>query len=221
VKRPDGSRSPKPYHAQAGDGNTRAAIAANGGKRKRWYGPSRATAEEAALDYCNHMNGQQAPPRPTLKSPPRQRTARSRISTARTKRIESLRKELRELEAQEKKARRGSRGFVYLVAEEHTPLRSPREKFILNEGVKIGWSQEMPDVKNGRLDGLQTGNLRPLILLGTIPGTVADEKALHAKHITANVRWEWFRPTPAVLSEFGWRIEWRGNTFYRIVKEAS
>lgn len=80
-------------------------------------------------------------------------------------------------------------GWVYLVAEKNCPL-----------AVKIGWTAKDPP--ESRLGDYQAGNPRPLVMVGTIPGTKQDEKRLHHKYISLNVLGEWFRPTPELLSEF-------------------
>lgn len=177
------------------------------GSDAAWIGPRRTTALEATQDYCDYVNGrQQAPPQPVLRSAGHKRAVSVKLTGDTTDaRIALLRAELRTLEA-ERKMKRGSRGFIYLVAEEAFESRSG-ETYILRDAVKIGWS-ESPDA---RIATLQTGNPRKLILLGTKPGTVDDEKALHAKYIGQNVLQEWFRPTQELLSEFGWYINVNTN----------
>lgn len=66
--------------------------------------------------------------------------------------------------------------------------------------VKVGYADYNV---YSRLDSLQTGNPRQLVLLGTLPGGIETEKRLHAKHAEANILQEWFRPRAALLSEFG------------------
>ena len=68
-----------------------------------------------------------------------------------------------------------------------------------DEYLKIGYSVSPA----ARLADLQTGNARPLILLGTIEGTTAYERFLHAKYEHLNVRQEWFEFDTSILAEFG------------------
>ncbi len=50
-----------------------------------------------------------------------------------------------------------------------------------------------------RVRSLQTGNPRPLVLLGTMPGNEEDERALHCRFSAHRLHGEWFRPAPQVL----------------------
>lgn len=95
---------------------------------------------------------------------------------------------LRDAQAQ----RKGRQGYIYCIAEKGVGgfYGSP---------VKIGYSVK-PEARPAEL---QTGNPRPLKLLGQIKGTRATERALHEKYINQNLVGEWFRPTTALLSEFG------------------
>jgi excisionase family DNA binding protein len=56
--------------------------------------------------------------------------------------------------------------------------------------IKIGWAL---NVEN-RTAILQTGSAEPLEVIASMPGTPADERALHRKFALLLVRGEWFRP---------------------------
>jgi Meiotically Up-regulated Gene 113 (MUG113) protein len=55
--------------------------------------------------------------------------------------------------------------------------------------VKIGFTYGDPVL---RVSDLQIGNHLPLILLKSIPGTLADEAAFHRRFARQNLRGEWF-----------------------------
>lgn len=71
--------------------------------------------------------------------------------------------------------------------------------YFLREGdygpIKIGWAED-PEKRRGTL---QTGNSRPLVLLGQLPGTVQDEHAWHARFHKERIIGEWFTATPQLL----------------------
>ena len=187
---------PKPYRARV---HGRRVPGRRGGGVAIWRGPRRATAAEAAQDYCDYINGSTAQPTPALKSAghkgPSQRVER-------TERERKLRKELRTIEAERNKDRKG---FVYLVGEEGSLY-----------AVKIGHSYD-PET---RPNGLQTGNPRRLVVLASMEGTLEDEAALHQRYIEDNVLQEWFRPSEELLSEFG--LSWENLVkacSYGIVRE--
>lgn len=96
--------------------------------------------------------------------------------------IKAARGMIRDWEAQQRK---NAQGYVYCIGD--------------GTAVKIGYS--VAPAK--RVPELQTGNPRILTLLGFIKGTEADERALHRKYRKDNILQEWFRPSPALLSEFG------------------
>jgi hypothetical protein len=157
----------KPFQAQHGP--------------KRHLGPRRATAEEAAQDYCDHVNGRQIPTPRLLRSAGHKRPKRRTLP--RDPEVEAALGVLRDARAQ----REGEQGYVYCIGE--------RDRLY---AVKIGYSVNPPK----RVPELQTGNPRTLVLLGYFPGTEDDEKAMHAKYAEDNILQEWFRPSPALLSEF-------------------
>ena len=69
--------------------------------------------------------------------------------------------------------------------------RCPLIYFIKNtvfQAIKIGYSAKPAK----RLAGLQTASPHRLILLGTIPGSEADEQALHAQFAMHRLEGEWF-----------------------------
>jgi hypothetical protein len=60
--------------------------------------------------------------------------------------------------------------------------------------VKIGWTVRV----DGRIPSLQTGTWESLICHGTLPGTKADEMAIHAELEPYRIRGEWFEREPAL-----------------------
>lgn len=88
-----------------------------------------------------------------------------------------------------KAQRAGRQGYVYCIGERANS----------NIGyVKIGYSVN-PEARVGEL---QTGNPRVLYLLAKMPGTEADERALHARFAHKNVVGEWFHGTYDVIDAF-------------------
>lgn len=150
-----------------------------------------------------------ATPAPALRSAGHKRSATpaTRKDFSKQQELDRLRKRVRALEALK---REGSQGFLYLIGMEFQTLYPSTEAgkvYIWTHAVKIGWS-EAPDA---RIASLQTGNPQKLVLLATKPGTLDDERALHAKYLPDNVLQEWFRPTMALLLEFGLRQTLRGE----------
>jgi Meiotically up-regulated gene 113 len=145
--------------------------------RSHWYGPRRATAEEAAQDYCDYINGSGVTPATPLKSAGH-KGKRRRLSD--DPEVAAALGVLRDARGQ----RQGNQGYVYCITD--------------GEYIKIGYSTK----PEARLAELQTGNARKLSLVGSKPGTVEDEAALHQKYIEHNVLQEWFRLDAAILSEF-------------------
>jgi len=66
-----------------------------------------------------------------------------------------------------------------------------------NIGIKIGYTAS--DAPTGRQRACQTGNSNDLIVLATMPGTEADEDALHNRFAYAQLVREWFRPVPELI----------------------
>ena len=61
--------------------------------------------------------------------------------------------------------------------------------------IKVGFSTNI----KRRMETLQTANPYPLFLLGSIPGTEGEEKALHAMIDSFRMHGEWFAPSSVVL----------------------
>lgn len=156
----------------------------NGGRAGDWKGPARGTALKAAYDYCERVNTGQAAPPKRLARAAAARVARDPIEDNEVKAAYGV---IRDHNAQ----LRGRQGFVYLISD--------------GEYVKVGYSVK-PEARVGEL---QTGNARELRLLASMPGTVEDERALHLRFLDDNLLLEWFRPSPALLSEFG--LAWRAG----------
>jgi len=62
--------------------------------------------------------------------------------------------------------------------------------------IKIGYTNG--DGAN-RIKALQTGNPNTLTVLAEIPGTMEEEKQLHARFAADRVAGEWFKPSPGLL----------------------
>lgn len=169
---------PKPYQAVVGTGKHYV-----GEQTNRKYGPVRLTAEEAAQDACDLLNGRAVTPAPQVK---RAGHSGGRTKAAVPQEVQEAQEIIRRWRAVQ---RRDTQGYVYCIAEAEG----------LHPRVKIGYS----DDPAARVPELQTGNPNKLFLLSYFKGTEADEKALHQKYIEDNVLAEWFRPSDALLSEFG------------------
>lgn len=143
-------------------------------------GPRRATAEEAAQDYCDYMNGLGVATPATLNQPGHSFRPRQEVPSE----VEAALGVLRDHKAQ----RKGRQGYVYLIG-----VQGDRG------GVKVGYSVN-PEARVGEL---QTGNFRPLVLLAKFKGTEADERALHTRYLKHNLIGEWFAPSPELYEEFG------------------
>lgn len=71
-------------------------------------------------------------------------------------------------------------GFVYFIGE-------------MPDGpIKIGIGID----PEARLETLQTGNPRSLVLLGGMPGGINAERILHARFMAQRLRGEWFERSP-------------------------
>lgn len=62
--------------------------------------------------------------------------------------------------------------------------------------VKIGYTTNI----RKRLGSLQCANGRKLVVLHTVSGTMADERALHERFASARREGEWFEPTAELLA---------------------
>ena len=169
----------------------------------KYLGKWRKTAIEAAQDYCDYVNSGATPatqPAPSLRSAGHKRTTprKPRVMSARER---QLRAELSSIrgELQTLRRKRGLRGFIYCIAEQYGEPDGTKFDLFYSRAVKVGWAEDPEQ----RIKALQTANPRVLKILGTIPGTEDDEKALHAELQSDNVLQEWFRPTNSVLSKFG------------------
>lgn len=60
--------------------------------------------------------------------------------------------------------------------------------------VKIGFSVDFL----GRLKALQEGTPEVLVVYAKLPGTMADERALHKRFVQCRLRGEWFRKEGAL-----------------------
>lgn len=74
----------------------------------------------------------------------------------------------------------------------------PGDVYFISDGesIKIGYSGSALL----RLDALQSSSSKRLTLLGTITGTMEDEKRLHRKFDAIRLHGEWFRATPELLA---------------------
>lgn len=92
-------------------------------------------------------------------------------------------------------------GYDAILPTNRDIVLSPSESgfvyFIAGSGaVKIGYSSK----PNQRLQALQKSTPNSLTLLKAVPGTVADEKALHRRFATYQIRGEWFRHADELAS---------------------
>lgn len=148
-----------------------------------WNGPRRDTAEEAAQDFCDHMNGLGVALPSPLKTAGHEA---KRDSLPSDPEVEHALGVLRDAKAQQE----GKQGYVYLIIEEHP---GGALKY-----AKVGYSTN----PRARVAELQTGNPRPLSLHYMKEGTREDEAAIHQRHIRSNVLQEWFAITPELLFEW-------------------
>jgi hypothetical protein len=81
----------------------------------------------------------------------------------------------------------------------------------LDGPIKIGYTSS--SAKN-RMSQLQTGHHENLYLLGTIPGTISEEKFLHKELIYYNINGEWFDPKPELLMVISDAIENQKEWYY-------
>ena len=74
-------------------------------------------------------------------------------------------------------------GWVYFIQAERSAA------------IKIGFATDV----SKRIAQLQTGTHEALVLIGLLPGTVRDEKALHRRFCHYRIRSEWFEPSGELL----------------------
>lgn len=182
VRQHPNPRSERRFQAQGGGRKVRNGRKVSG---PAWEGAYFATAEEAAQDYCDYINGSGAITAKQLRSAGHDGKRDSLPSDAMTQQALGM---LRDARAQ----RQGRQGYVYCIAEAEGigPL------------VKLGYSTN----PQARVAELQTGNGRKLFLLGYFAGTMADESAIHQEFIEDNKLQEWFRPSDELLSKFGYDL---------------
>lgn len=167
-----GRSNPHPYQAKKNHGG------GHNPSYPKFIGPRRATAEEAAQDYCDYINGSGVTPAKQLRSAGH--TAKRAPRAVDDEAYEGALGVIRDVEAQ----RAGRQGYVYCISD--------------GEFVKIGYSTN----PQARVSELQTGNARPLRLAYYFAGTLQDEADLHQKYIEDNVLQEWFRPSVELVLDF-------------------
>jgi hypothetical protein len=74
--------------------------------------------------------------------------------------------------------------------------------------IKIGYTGGSPAK---RLRELQTMSPHRLVLLGACEGSVAGERAWHARYAHCREVGEWFQTTTSLLEEIGLACEWRAE----------
>lgn len=149
-----------------------------------WRGPRRKTPDEAAQDFCDWFNGNPTASNHALVTAGHEYTI---DETDKDPEYQAALGVMRDRKAQ----RAGRQGYVYLIVED-------RPGGALEFG-KIGYSTN----PQKRVAELQTGNPRTLRLLYMKPGTEAEERRIHQKHIKQNVLQEWFRLTREIMFEWG------------------
>lgn len=73
----------------------------------------------------------------------------------------------------------------------------------VNKAIKIGFSQDV----DKRLVQLRCATPDELALIGVIPGSMSDEKALHQQFKRYRLSGEWFSPKENLLKEIGRLLE--------------
>jgi len=91
--------------------------------------------------------------------------------------LQAVAREALVLRGNERKAQTFSGGSVYFI-------QNLRDGF-----TKVGFTTGKPEA---RLESLRTATSGHLRLLGTIPGSMATEKALHTRFAMQRVKGEWF-----------------------------
>jgi gamma-glutamylcyclotransferase (GGCT)/AIG2-like uncharacterized protein YtfP len=77
--------------------------------------------------------------------------------------------------------------------------------------IKIGYTSSDAIKRMGQL---QTGHHEQLYLLGTIPGVMSDEKAIHKELAEYNIHGEWFEAKPELLEVIKDVIENQRSWYY-------
>lgn len=172
---------------RGGGGTTKynAAVGAKKSPGDTWYGPRRATAEEAAQDYCDYINSNMV-----VVAAPKLKQA-NHPAPAKRKMDDEEREARAIIRAKQKARREGRVGNIYLVVETGD-----------TSAVKVGHTYGDPP--ESRLNGGQTFNKRILVMVTYMEGSEAEERALHQKYVKDNILGEWFKATPEIVAEFGY-----------------
>lgn len=93
-------------------------------------------------------------------------------------------RELGELQEKLPKKKENVQGFVYFIQAQDSLA------------IKIGYAVDVEK----RLAALQTGCPEELVVVGSLEGTVIDEKSLHAKFSLDHIRGEWFRASDELVN---------------------
>lgn len=173
--------SKKPYQADVYGGK-------NDKAGRQFKGPRRATALEAAQDYCDYVNGA-TPAAPALKQHGHKATRTKRAKPKYPKAVVDALEQKREIDRQ------------YAAA-------NPRENFVYCYGetgcldyVKVGES----DDPAARVAEGQTSNPRTLVPLGHFRANQqrGADKVIHRRLAQHHHRGEWMKAHPDVLALFG------------------
>lgn len=81
----------------------------------------------------------------------------------------------------------------------------------LDGPIKIGFTSSKAEQRMGQL---QVGHHEKLYLLGTIQGSISDEKAIHKELSEYNIHGEWFEPKPELLEVIADVIEHQRSWYY-------
>lgn len=80
---------------------------------------------------------------------------------------------------------------------EDDPIKTGHIYFVAaGDAIKIGFTREL----KSRIASLQTSAVESLKLLGTIEGTLFEERKLHERFAQHRVRGEWFKSSPDLLA---------------------
>lgn len=86
-----------------------------------------------------------------------------------------------------------------------------RKSNSLDGPIKIGYTSS--DAEK-RMSQLQTGHHERLYLIGTIPGTMSDEKAIHKELAEYHIQGEWFHGKPELLEVIADVVENQRSWYY-------
>lgn len=65
-----------------------------------------------------------------------------------------------------------------------------------SDAIKIGYAEDV----SARIQGMQTGNHKELILLAVMPGEQCDEAEIHQRFAASRLQGEWFEETQPLLN---------------------